>query len=432
MFVETLINHQKFGILVGEHMETKKNKLFLGGVGAEAIIKKFGSPCYVYEEDTILQRFNELDKAITYPKKKLLFACKANTNAVVMRTLLEKGVGLDVVSIGEMQLALDIGFKPKDILFTATAPTDEELQQAIDAGVVMNMDSLSEMRRYGALNKGGKCSVRINPEFGAGFHGHVVTGGPDSKFGVYHDKVDEINAVAKEFNLTVIGVHMHVGSRYLNPDQFYKAMEILLGVAKQFKKLEFVDFGGGIGVVMSPDEKLFDLKAYGEKVSSIFTDFCREYGKKLDLIFENGRWFVAEAGFLLCTVNTLKSTPKFAFAGVDTGFHHLLRPAMYGSYHDIYNASNMDGDEEDIVIAGNICESCDTFTRDENGVQARKLPKIKEGDVLAIGNAGAYGYTMSSNYNTRGRPPEVMVKNGKAELIRAGEKYEDVIRGQII
>jgi len=419
-------------LVILRNMETKDDKLVLGGVSAEEIVKKFGSPCYVYEEDVILQKYDELDKAITYGKKKLLFACKANTNAVVMKKLLEKGVGLDVVSVGEMQLALDIGFKPEDILFTATAPTDEELQEAIDAGVVMNMDSLSEMTRYGKLNKGGKCSIRINPEFGAGFHGHVVTGGPDSKFGVYHDKVDEIKKIAEEFDLTVIGLHMHVGSRYLKPDQFYKAMDILLGVAKEFDTLEFVDFGGGIGVVYSPDEKMFDINEYGKKVSKIFTEFCKDYGKELEMIFENGRWFVAEAGFLLCTVNTLKSTPKFKFAGVDTGFHHLLRPAMYGAYHEIYNASHMNGKKEDIVIAGNICESCDTFTRDEDGVKSRSLPTISEGDVLAIGNAGAYGYTMASQYNTRGRPAEVMVKNGKMELVRAAETYKDVIRGQLI
>ncbi|MAG41309.1 MAG: diaminopimelate decarboxylase [Erythrobacteraceae bacterium] len=413
-------------------MEIKNKKLFLGGVSAESLVKEFGSPLYVYEKETILKKAEELEKAITYPNKKMLYACKANTNASIMKILKEKGIGLDVVSVGELLLALKLGFKAEDILFTATMATDEELKKVIENKVLVNMDSLSEMERFGKLNKGGKCSVRINPEFGAGFHGHVVTGGPDSKFGIYHTDVEKIKKIAEKYDLNVVGVHMHVGSRYLNPDQFYKAMEILLNTAKQFDTLEFVDFGGGIGVVYSPDETMFELNAYGKKVNDIFSKFVKEYGKEVTLMFENGRWYVAESGFLLMTVNTLKETPKLKFAGVDSGMHHMARPALYGAYHEIINASNADGDKEKIVIAGNICESTDLFTRDMDGPVERELPKIKEGDILSLGCAGAYGYTMSSNYNIRERPAEVLVENGKASLIRKRETFDYLNENQII
>ncbi|MDP7324042.1 MAG: diaminopimelate decarboxylase, partial [Candidatus Woesearchaeota archaeon] len=248
-------------------METKEGKLYIAGIKAEELTKEFGSPLYVYDDQVIVDNYEKLVKAIPYKNLKMLYACKANTNAVIMKKLRDLGLGLDVVSVGELKLALKLGFKPEDILFTATAVTDDELKEAIAAKVTVNMDSLSEMERYGKLNPGAKVSVRINPEFGAGFHGHVVTGGPDSKFGIYHDKVGQIQKIATRHKLTVIGVHMHVGSRYLNPDQFYKAMDILLQTASQFEDLEFVDFGGGIGVVYGPDEKMFDLKEYGAKVS---------------------------------------------------------------------------------------------------------------------------------------------------------------------
>ncbi len=413
-------------------MEIRNNKLYLGGVSAEELVKKFGSPLYAYEEDTIVNNYKKIVSVLPYPKLKMLYACKANTNAAIMRKLKELGCGLDVVSPGELKLALKLGFKPENILFTATSVTDEELKEAIANKVLVNMDSLSEMERYGRLNPNSRISVRINPEVGAGFHNHVITGGPDSKFGIYYTQVEEIKKTAARHRLKIVGIHMHIGSRYLDPAPFIKAMQILFMTAKQFPDLEFVDFGGGIGVPYSPNENPIDMEYWGKEAAQQFSEFCKNYGRQLTMMFEHGRFYVAESGFLLCTVNTLKETPKFRFVGVDTGFNHLVRPTMYGSYHEIINASSASGGKEEVVIAGNICESGDLFTRDGDGAVKRQLPKIKEGDVLAICNAGAYGYSMSSNYNTRPRPAEILVKNGKAEIIREQESMAYLLQYQKI
>ncbi|MBW2976324.1 diaminopimelate decarboxylase [Candidatus Woesearchaeota archaeon] len=406
-------------------IEIKGNKLYLGGVKAERLVKEFGSPLYAYEEETIRMRFNELRNAISYPDLRVYYACKANTNIEIMRILKEEGSYLDAVSPGEMFLGLKAGFPSNKILFTGSNCTDEDFRYCIENNILANLGSISQIRRYGRLNPDSDVVIRINPDVGAGHHKHTITGGPDSKFGIYFDKVDGIKKEAKKYGLNIIGIHQHIGSGILDAGIFIGAADILLKTAKEFNNLDFVDFGGGIGVPYRPREKPIDVNELGNKISKRFNDFCSEYGKKLILAIEPGRYLVAESGFLLATANNIKETPKHKFAGTDTGFNHLIRPAMYCSHHEIINASNAEGEKEKYVIAGNLCESGDIFTRNEYGPEGREIPGIKEGDVLAVCNAGAYGFSMSSNYNSRPKPAEVIVGKKKARLIRKRESLQD-------
>jgi diaminopimelate decarboxylase len=288
------------------------------------------------------------------------------------------------------------------------------------------MDSLSQIRRYGQLKPGSDISIRINPDVGAGHHDHTITGGPMSKFGVYFSQTAEAKALARQYNLKVIGIHMHIGSGILDPAPFLMGMTTLLKTAREFEGLEFVDFGGGIGIPYRPEEKRLNMADFGEKVGNLFKDWCDSYGRALHLAIEPGRYPVAEAGTLLTTANTVKITPYRRFVGTDSGFNHLVRPTMYGSYHPILAASKADRPGTiKTDVCGNICESGDLFARD------RMLPEIEEGEVLAILNAGAYGYAMSSNYNSRPRPAEVLVKDGKSRLVRERETLDDLLRGQV-
>ncbi len=411
-------------------MKIINNQLYIGEIQATELVKKYGSPLYVYEEETIRKRFNELKEGIPYSRLRIYYACKANTNPHIMKILREEGAYVDVLSPGEIMMAIKAGFKADQIMFTSTSVTNDDMKFAIDKGIMVNCDSLSQLERYGKLNPNSKASIRINPDVGAGHHGHVITGGPESKFGIYFDKVDEAKKIAKKHGLKIVGIHHHIGSGILEKEKFMLAINVLLKTAKQFEGLEFIDFGGGLGIPYKPEQQRLDIKTLGKQLTDTFERFCKEYGKELMLFIEPGRYLVAEAGFLLCTVNTLKETPNHRFAGVDTGFNQLIRPAMYGSYHKIIVANNAESaQKEKIAIAGNICESGDVFTRDENGIADRELPAIKEGDVLAICNAGAYGFSMSSNYNSRQRPMEILVNGKDSRVIRKKEDFDYLMWG---
>ncbi|MBN2518289.1 MAG: diaminopimelate decarboxylase [Candidatus Altiarchaeota archaeon] len=412
-------------------MEAKNNKLFLGGVSAEDLVAKYESPLYVYEEEVIRERYNNLYSSIDYPKKKILYACKANSNLAILKMLKELGCGIDAVSPGEIHLALKLGFKPEDIVFTGNNTRNDEMEFAVKNRVLVNIDSLNQLERYGRLFPGTKVSVRINPDVGAGYHKHIITGGPDSKFGIYFDKVGEAQKIAREHNLRIVGVHSHIGSGILDVDIYLQAMKITMDVAKEFKNIDFMDFGGGIGIPYKPGEKEIDMKKFGKDVSDLFTRFCDDYGRQLTIMFEPGRYLVGQSGFLLTVVNTIKETPKHKFIGTDTGFNQLIRPSIYGSYHEIINASNVSGKKERVIVAGNVCESGDVMTRDREDPVDRDIPEARVGDVLAICNAGAYGFSMASEYNSRPRPAEVLTKGGKSRLVRERGGFDDLLRGQI-
>jgi diaminopimelate decarboxylase len=409
-------------------METRENKLFFGNQNAEKLCSKYGSPLFVYEEATIRNQFRQLVDNFNYSAFKVHYAVKANYNPSILKILLEEGCGVDTVSAFEVRFCLEQGFKADDIIFTGDNNTDDEMQYCIDNNVLVNVGSLSQLERLGKLKSGNKVSVRINPDIGAGHHSHCITGGPHTKFGIYHDQIDKIKDIVAKYSLQLVGLHSHIGTGILESQSFLEAMDITLGVAEKIETLEFVDFGGGIGIPYKEEQAPLDLVDFGAKVSSHFEKFCDKYGKKLELKVEPGRFLVCQAGTLLSTVNTLKETPAHQFVGCDTGFNHLIRPMAYGSYHKIKNASVMEGTQKEVVLCGNICESGDMFTQNSDGISDRAITEFEEGNIVAILDAGAYGMSMSMQYNMRSRPAEVLIdKEGNARVIRKRESYENII-----
>jgi diaminopimelate decarboxylase len=410
-------------------METRDNQLHFGPFSAEELCREHGTPLYVYEESVIRSQYRELAEAFTYPKFRVHYAVKANYNPSILKILLEEGCGVDTVSDAEVRLCLELGFAPETIIFTGDNSTDEEMQYCLDNDVLVNVGSLSQLARLGRLKRGARASVRINPNIGAGHHNHCVTGGPHTKFGIYHDQIEAILNICKEHDLNLVGIHSHIGTGIFEADKFKDAMDITLGVAKQVPGLEFVDVGGGFGIPYRETQTPIDLKTFGAEGSEHFKAFCDEYGSELELRIEPGRFLVCQAGTLLARVNTLKSTPAHQFVGCDTGFNHLIRPMAYQSYHKVLNASKVEGEKQAIVLAGNICESGDMFTQNSDGPEDREVTRFEEGDIVAILDAGAYGISMSMQYNMRLRPPEILITTeGKAKPIRQRETYEDLIR----
>jgi diaminopimelate decarboxylase len=396
-------------------------------------VQQFGSPVYVYDQATILDRCNSLLKAIVYPKKKLLYAMKANSNQAVVKTILGSGFGVDCVSLGEVMFARKLN--ADRILYTNNNVSDAEFNAVVKLSadtrnIWINCDSL---QRLNDLPENNACFVRINGPVGGGHHDHVITCGPDSKFGIPWEQVPEILAIASKRKLKIVGVHQHIGSGIRDVERFGQAMDVLLTVLRKqsFPDLEYINFGGGIGVPYRPTEIPIDLKNFGALLSQKFSDFCKEAGRDLTLMIEPGRFPIAEAGYLVVKVNTLKETPYGkTFVGVDSGFNHLVRPTMYGSYHHISNLSNPEGSKKNYYVAGNICESGDIFTRgegDHNPSAPRELPEVRRGDLLALHNGGAYGYCMASEYNMRPRPAEVLIENGKLVLARKAKSFEELV-----
>lgn len=396
----------------------------------DKIANYFGTPIYVYEEEIIQRQLRNLLSSIVYGPLGVLYAMKANSNPHILGILQKTGkemgdraIGIDAVSPGEIALALKTEFPAKDILFTGNNITDEEMDFAVEKGVLLNIDSLSRLDKFGKIYPGQRICVRINPDVGAGHHDHCITGGPESKFGIWFSEVEPIKRIAQKYHLRIVGIHQHIGSQILKIATFLDAMDQILETALNFPDLEFVDLGGGFGVPYSPEEEPLDIKTLGQGMYGRFIIFCNQYKRRLKLIVEPGRYLVAQAGYLLVRVNTIKRNPDGKiFVGVDSGFNHLIRPAMYDSYHQIENISNPDGEKEKVDVVGNICESGDRFAKQ------RPINQPREGDLLMIKTAGAYGYSMSSNYNLRPKPAEVLIKNdGKLELIRKREKIDHLI-----
>ena len=417
-------------------IEVRNNELWLGGHSVRDLVLKYGSPLYVYQESVIRNRYKTLYQAIPYPKKRIHYAMKANSNLHILDILKKEGCCIDAVSREEVMIALEAGFAPNKILFTGINLTLEDMQFAVKNKIMLNIGSLFQLEFYGEHFPGTEISIRINPDFGAGHHDHCVTGGRDSKFGIFYTggskcDLDEVPALIKKYNLTLSGIHSHIGSGILEEEKFIELIQVILNLAKRFPNLDFIDFGGGIGIPYRPEEKDFDLAAFGEHLSNVIQDFNKEYGKEVTIALEPGRFIVAESGILLTTITDLKKTPKYTFAGVDSGFNHLIRPMAYGSYHPILNASNIEDEKEDVLISGYLCESGDLFTRSEEGPEVRSLSKPEVGNILALLNSGAYGFSMSSNYNSRPRPAEVLITNGSHRIIRRRETLADLLKTNI-
>lgn len=416
-----------------EPLENRNGQLFIDGVSAKTLAEKFDTPLYVISETRIRQNYQRLHNSLkqNYEKVKIFYAAKANSNLSVLKTLENEGANIDAVSTGEVFMALTSGFTPDRILFTGTSVRNDELKFLSDSNVTVNIDSLSQLDRLLKIAVPKMLSVRVNPEIGAGHHNHVITAGKQTKFGLWETDALKAYATAKAAGVKKFGVHMHIGSGVLDVKPFLAALDKLLSIARKIHDqvgvdFEYVDVGGGIGVPYKPEDKELDLAVYSEKVLSYFKNKVHQYGLGEPFFcVEPGRFLVADASVLLTTVNTLKTTPFRQFIGVDAGFTTLVRPAMYGSYHHILVANKMFASEEEKYdIAGPICESGDLLAKD------RRLPKMEEGDLLAVLNAGAYGFSMSSQYNARPRAAEVMVKDGKHKLVREREQLDDLMSSQ--
>lgn len=381
-----------------------------------SIAEQHGTPVYVYNIDLVIQRYNELLTAIKWPGLKIHYAMKANYNPHILTSLKNAGANLDLVSVGELALAKKLGFPGDRLLYTANNITESEMRQVKQAGVLMNIDSISRLTKFGKAYPGSEVCVRFNPDVVAGFHKKVVTGGDDTKFGIQLEDVRLVLEIAKTCNLKIVGLHEHTGSGIAETEKVYESMKNLLAIAtrENFPDLRFIDFGGGFKVQYRPEEKRIDYATFGNKITEIFAAFCKEYGKDLQLYFEPGKFLVAECGYLVIEVNTLKKTREKMIAGTNSGFPQLIRPVFYDAFHEIENLSNPDGIKHLYNVTGNICESGDNFA--EN----RLLPEIREGDLLAIRNAGAYCYSMGGVYNLHPMPSEVIVRNNQPALSRKG------------
>jgi diaminopimelate decarboxylase len=397
---------------------------FSGGVDALSLVEKYEAPLYVYDSEIIKRQYDKLYNAFDVPKLKLNYACKALNNINILKYFKSLGAGLDTVSVQEVQLGLKAGFSPQEIMYTPNCVGLDEIEQAMNYGVKINIDNLSILEQYGTLYPDYPICVRINPHIMAGGNSKISVGHVDSKFGISFHQVPHIVRIAKATKMQIEGLHMHTGSDIVDADVFLQGAEILFEIADQFPDLKFLDFGSGFKVPYKDDSIQTDIKELGKKISKRFNTYIKKSGKDLTLIFEPGKYLVSEAGFFLVRCNVVKQTTSTVFAGVDSGLNHLIRPMFYDAYHKIVNISKTSGRERIYTVVGYICET-DTF-----GVN-RKMHEITEGDTLAFYNAGAYCFTMSSNYNSRYRPAEVFIHKGKDHLITKRETIEDLLRNQI-
>ena len=406
-------------------MELVNGRYSMQGVDLEQLTTEFGTPLYVYDASIIKAQFDRLKSAFAGVDMKVKFACKSLTNLSILKVLRSYGSELDCVSIQEVHLGLKAGFAREQILYTPNCVSFEEIKQAVELGVMINLDNISILEQFGNEFHGTvPVCIRLNPHIMAGGNKKISTGHADSKFGISIYQMAHILKVVSTYNLNVVGLHMHTGSDILDAEVFLRASDILFDAAKNFANLEFIDFGSGFKVAYKEGDITTDIEDVGKKLSEAFIDFCGRYGKKLEMWFEPGKFLVSEAGVFLTKTNVVKTTPATVFAGVDSGLNHLIRPMMYDAYHEIVNISNTSGTKRVYTVVGYICET-DTFGLD------RKLSEIKEGDILAFKNAGAYGFSMASNYNSRLRPAEVLIYEGQAHLIRKREEFEDLILNQV-
>jgi len=389
------------------------------------IVKAYGSPVYVYDAEKIQSQYKRLTLAFGKVKQiKLNYAVKALSNISVLKLFNKLGSGLDTVSIQEVQLGLKAGFKAEDIIFTPNGVSLAEIENAAKLGVQINIDNLSILEQFGTNHPNIPVCIRINPHVMAGGNTNISVGHIDSKFGISIHQIPHLLRIVENTNMTINGIHMHTGSDILDIDVFLYASEILFDIAKNFKNLDFIDFGSGFKVPYKTGDIETNIEELGKKLSNRFNAFCKDYGKPLTLAFEPGKFLVSEAGYFLTKVNVVKQTTSTVFAQVDSGFNHLIRPMLYGSQHEIINISNPKGRERFYSVVGYICET-DTFANN------RRINEISEDDILAFKNAGAYCYSMASNYNSRYRPAEVLWHNNKAHLIRKRETFDDILNNQI-
>ncbi len=396
-----------------------KNQILLDAV------RHFGSPLYVYDSNKIKSQFIRLAESFKNVKNlQINYAVKASSNISILKYLINMGAGIDAVSIQEVEIALKAGVVPNKIIYTPNGVSLDEIEKVARLGAKINIDNLAILEEFGNKNKNIPVCIRINPHIMAGGNSNISVGHIDSKFGISIHQVPHIHRIVENTNLKINGIHMHTGSDILDIGVFLNAAEILFSVAKKFKNLDFIDFGSGFKVPYKPNDSETNIEELGNKLTKRFNEFCTSYGKNLILMFEPGKFLVSEAGKFLCKVNSIKQTTSTVFAQIDSGFNHLVRPMMYGANHFIENISNPNDIERYYSVVGYICET-DTFATN------KKISTISPGDILSFSNAGAYCFSMSSNYNSRYRPAEILYVNNELKIIRKRESFEDLIKNQV-
>ena len=391
-----------------------------------SIANQFGSPIYVYDADKMEHQYKRLTQAFqNVPQLRINYAVKALSNVNILSFMHSLGAGLDTVSIQEVKLGLSAGVPAQMIIFTPNGVSLEEIEEAAALGVQINIDNLSLLEQFGSKHPDVPVCIRINPHVMAGGNANISVGHIDSKFGVSIHQLPHIVRIVENTGMRINGIHMHTGSDILDIDVFLHAAEILFTTANSFHDLEFLDFGSGFKVPYHPNDIETNIEELGQKLGERFQSFCKDYGKELTLAFEPGKFLVSEAGYFLTQVNVVKQTTSTVFAQVNSGFNHLIRPMLYGSQHHIENISNPNGRERFYSVVGYICET-DTFANN------RRINEISEGDLLCFHNAGAYCFSMASNYNARFRPAEVLWHQGEAKLIRKAEQFNDLLHNQVV
>ena len=395
------------------------------GLNVLDIVQEYGTPLYLYDGDKIANQIRSLKTAYSGSEVRVKYAAKALTNLSILKLIRKHGAGIEVVSLQEAQIAMKAGFTSNEILFTPSGVDFAEIVEGVSLGFAINIDNLPTLQKFGDKYRNSyPCGIRMNPHIMAGGNYKISTGHSNSKFGISIYQLPQIRELVDRYGIKVTGLHVHTGSEITETDIFLKMAEILFGLATDFQDLRFIDFGSGFKVAYKDGDMVTNVYDVGLKLTKLFNEFCMHYGRKLELWIEPGKYIVSESGTLLVQANVVKSTPTVTFVGVNSGLNHLIRPMMYDSYHTIVNVSNPKGSQKMYTIVGYICET-DTFGSD------RKIHEVREGDVLGIRNAGAYGFSMSSNYNSRLKPAEVLVVHKEAKLIRERETIDDLLRHQV-
>ncbi len=396
------------------------------GVNLLDACRRFGTPLYVYDAEVIARQVARFRRAFEGLDPRILYAVKALSNLAILRLMRRLGTGLDTVSIGEVHMGLRAGFEPAEIQFTPNCEAFEEVEEAVGLGVGINLESLPSLERFGR-RFGGRvgCSIRLNPHVAAERNAEKVADWfASTKFGMALSQLDAAQELARRHGVRIDGIHIHSSSQILDAEVFRRGAEVVFEVARRFERVQRIDFGGGIRVPTRAGEEVIDIDELGRCLKGPYEALCADLGRRIELLFEPGRFLVSECGSLLVGVNLVKSNGVKDFVGVDSGFNHLVRPKLYDAWHEIQNLSNPGGERRRYTVVGTMCE-VDELGRD------RDLEEVRPGDVLAIRNAGAYGYSMASNYNARPRPAEVLILDGEPRLIRRRETLEDLLRGQV-
>jgi diaminopimelate decarboxylase len=414
------------------YSKVSSEKKFFGNTDPFRLTEEYGTPLYVYNENLLRKRCRDLKGLISYKNFRINYSPKANGNLELIKIIRNEGLNVDAMSPGEIYVNLLAGYKPEEILYISNNVSEDEFRYAINAGVKVSVDSVSQLELFGRINPGGKVAFRLNPGVGAGHHEKVVTGGQKTKFGIELKSIPEVKRISREYNLKIIGINQHIGSLFMEGDVYLEGARSMLSIAQQFDDLEFIDLGGGFGIPYrkQANQARLDLGALRDRLSETIHSWIKDYGKEIEFKVEPGRYIVAESGILLGKVNAVKRNYKTKYIGTDLGFNVLVRPVMYDSHHDIeiYRNTGIPSTKEETVnIVGNICETGDIIAKE------RKLPQIFENDILGVLDSGAYGYSMSSNYNNRLRPAEVLIEeNGNPRIIRKRDTLEDLIRNFIL